>query len=86
MGMDGDRLAKVFGSVVRELRKAKNFSQEGFADHVGLHRTYMGSVERGQSVVTLTTGMKIATGLNMNLSELLCQVEMRLAQPFTIKD
>ena len=71
MDMDAQRLPKAFGAVVRELRRSMGYSQEGFADHCGVHRTYMGSVERGESVVTLTTGIRIAEGLNMPLSKLL---------------
>ena len=37
-----------FGKRVRELRAAKGFSQEAFADQCGLDRTYMGGIERGK--------------------------------------
>lgn len=81
MDMDAERLPRVFGAVVRELREGKGFSQEGFAHHCGVHRTYMGSVERGQSVVTLTTGMKIAEGLDMPFHRLMEAVELALSRP-----
>ena len=41
-------LATVLGGRIRELRRKKGFSQESFADHCGLHRTYMGGIERGE--------------------------------------
>ncbi len=76
---DGKELAAAFGSVVREARKERGFSQEGFADHVGVHRTYMGLVERGRNTVTILTAAKIAEGLGLTLSTLFCQVDAKLA-------
>jgi transcriptional regulator with XRE-family HTH domain len=63
--------------VVRAARKAKGFSQEGFADHVGVHRTYMGLVERGKSVVTIITMWRISEGLGIEPSELVKQTSLR---------
>jgi transcriptional regulator with XRE-family HTH domain len=65
-----ESLAKPFGRTVRRLRQERGFSQEGFADHCGLHRTYMGSIERGEKVVSIDTAAKIAKGLNLPLSDL----------------
>lgn len=76
--VDGKELAEAFGAVVREARKERGFSQEGFADHVGVHRTYMGLVERGKNVVTILTAMRIAEGLGVPLSDLLREVEARI--------
>ena len=42
------------GQRVRELRLKQRWSQEGFADIVGVHRTWMGAVERGESNVSFT--------------------------------
>ena len=55
---------------MRELRKEKGLSQEGFADNCGLSRTYMGTIERGQAVISIETAEKIARGLSMNLADL----------------
>ena len=52
--------------MVRELRERKGFSQEVFADRAGVHRTYMGGIERGERNPTLTTMWKIARALNMS--------------------
>ena len=46
-------------------------SQEVFADMIGYHRTYVGSVERGERNVTLSTLEAFAKGLNVHPSELL---------------
>ena len=77
---EGRDLAAAFGAVVREERKERGFSQEGFADHVGIHRTYQGLVERGKNVVTILTAARIAEGLGMPLSDLLRIVEGRLGE------
>jgi len=46
-----------FGSAVRNLRLKQGFSQEGFADHCGLDRTYIGGVERGERTWILFFGL-----------------------------
>lgn len=60
-----------FGLRVRELRKRKGFSQEAFADHTGIHRTYMGGIERGERNPTLTTIYRLAKALDVSPSKLL---------------
>lgn len=64
-----------FGNRLRELRKQKGFSQEGFADHAKLHRTYLGGLERGERNPTLTVMVKIARALSVTLSKLVQGVE-----------
>lgn len=59
-----------FGNRLRELRKEKGFSQEGFADHAEVHRTYLGGLERGERNPTLTVMAKIARALDVSLSKL----------------
>jgi transcriptional regulator with XRE-family HTH domain len=77
---EGKELAAAFGASVREARKELGFSQEAFADHVGVHRTYMGLVERGGSVVTILTAQKIARGLGLSLAAFIERVESRLSR------
>jgi len=64
-------LQKRLGKRVRTLRKEAGFSQESFADACGLHRTYMGSIERGETNPTLTSLANIAITLKIALSKLL---------------
>ncbi len=60
---------EVFGAGVRAERKARGYSQEAFADHIGIDRSYMGGVERGERNLSLTNIMRIVTGLEMKPSE-----------------
>ncbi len=62
---------KAFGARVRALRKAAGFSQEDFALEIGLDRTYMGGVERGERNLALLNLCKIACGLKISVAELL---------------
>jgi transcriptional regulator with XRE-family HTH domain len=70
-------LKEAVGQRIRVLRKDKGYSQEGFADHCNLHRTFMSSLERGEHNVSLGTLHKIAQGLRISLSELLKGVDQR---------
>ncbi len=73
--MSEKTLAQRFGELVRRLRKEKGYSQEEFAFRVGLHRTYMGDIERGEKNVTLATADKLAKGLGLTLAGLLLKME-----------
>ncbi|HEM0470631.1 helix-turn-helix transcriptional regulator [Legionella pneumophila serogroup 1] len=53
----------VFGQRVRHFRRQKNISQEELAHLCDLHRTYIGSVERGERNITLRNAEKIANAL-----------------------
>jgi 5-methylcytosine-specific restriction enzyme B len=55
---------------LRQIRLAKGFTQESLADTVGLHRTYIGNIERGEESVSLDNAAKIAKALKVSLSEL----------------
>lgn len=64
-----------FGTTIRRLRTEAGYSQEGFADKVAVHRSYMGMIERGKVAVTLITIEKLAKGLGLSISALLAQAE-----------
>ena len=68
-------LQERLGRAVRRLRKAAGYSQEGFADLVGVHRTYMGAVERGEVNISLRNIEKIAGSLEITASKLLLEAE-----------
>src|SRR5687767_13936913 len=64
-----------FGRVVRALREEAGYSQEGFAYAVRVHRTYMGTLERGQGNPTLEKIEAIARTLGVNVGDLLRAAE-----------
>jgi transcriptional regulator with XRE-family HTH domain len=61
----------VFAANVRRLRKGAGLSQEAFADACGLHRTYIGSIERAERNVSLDNIERIAAALAVGGWELL---------------
>lgn len=73
--MKNPRLALRFGQLIQRLRHAASLSQEELADHCGLHRTYIGAVERGEKMVTIDTADKLATAFDLTLAALLEQLE-----------
>jgi transcriptional regulator with XRE-family HTH domain len=63
-------IRKLFGIRVRELRKEQGYSQEDFADECGLHRTYIGAIERGERNVSIDNIARIADALKIEMGEL----------------
>ena len=60
-----------FGKAVRVTRLRANYSQDSFALHSGIDRSYFGAVERGEFNVSLDTMVKIAEALDTKASALL---------------
>ena len=73
--MAEEELARRFGELVRRMRQDRGYSQEDFAFRVGLHQTYVSSVERGERNVTIGTADRIADGLDVTLAELFAELE-----------
>lgn len=61
----------LFGNNVRELRKIRKLSQEKLAELSGLHRTYIGMIERAEKSVSLSNIQRIAQALNVSIETLL---------------
>jgi transcriptional regulator with XRE-family HTH domain len=60
-------IRKQFAAVVRERRQRLGLSQERFAELCGLHRTYVGAIERGERNVSILNVAKIAKALGVPL-------------------
>jgi len=64
----------VFAKNMRERRKQAGFSQESFAEACGLHRTYIGSVERGERNISIDNMELIATTLGCTIHDMLIEI------------
>ncbi len=64
-------ITEKFGIKIRQIRQKQKMSQNQLAEKSGLHRTYIGSVERGERNITLINAEKIAQALSTQLFELL---------------
>lgn len=69
--MDKNQILINFGRRVQEIRKKQNLSQEKLAELAGLHRTYIGMIERAEKNIILVNISKIANALNVSLAYLL---------------
>ena len=61
---------ELFAQRVRELRTERGWSQDDLADAAGLHRTYIGTVERAEQSITLDSVEKIAKAFKVPIKEL----------------
>jgi transcriptional regulator with XRE-family HTH domain len=68
-------LRKKLGRAVRRLRSDAGHSQESFADECRLHRTYIGSIERGETNISLENLERIARALGIPVSRLFTEAE-----------
>lgn len=64
-----------YGQVIRSLRQSRNISQEKLGDLCGLHRTYISDIELGKRNVSLENIERMATALNVRISEIFTEVE-----------
>jgi transcriptional regulator with XRE-family HTH domain len=69
--MKGEDVKLSFGRRLRTLRQERALSQEGLAHLVGLDRSYIGGVERGERNISLENICLIARGLKISPSSLL---------------
>ncbi|WP_086973940.1 helix-turn-helix domain-containing protein [Caballeronia glebae] len=70
-----DSLRAVLAENIKTFRRGKKISQEELAERCGLHRTYIGSVERHERNVTLSTLEVLASTLGVTVPELLTDRE-----------
>jgi transcriptional regulator with XRE-family HTH domain len=62
--------AQWFGAAIRRLRAERGLTQAQLAEAASVSSTYLGIVERGENVPTLTVILQLATGLDMHPMEL----------------
>jgi transcriptional regulator with XRE-family HTH domain len=74
--VEGD-LQRTVGRNLRLYREAKGLSQEAFADVLGVHRTYMGGIERGERNLTLKSLERIAERVSLDPLALLDRQGLR---------
>ena len=64
-------ILKKFGKRVKKERLKQNLSQEELAEKAGVHRTYIGMIERAEKNITLQNIEKIAKALHISLDKLM---------------
>lgn len=65
------QLVTIFAANVRKRRRALGLSQEDLAEAAGVHRTYIGMLERGEKNVTIYNIERVADALGIEPAELL---------------
>lgn len=75
MNKDDRQFLERVGFRIRERRLAAGLTQAGLADRCGLHRTFIGSVERGERNVALLSLRKIAASLRVSAADLLADAK-----------
>jgi len=72
---DSQAAQVAFGKAMQKFRAASGLSQEKLALACGIHRTYIGSVERGERNVSIQNMARIAAALNVPLSRIVAAME-----------
>jgi len=67
-------LRQIIARNVRLLREGRGWSQEALADQCGLHRTYVGAIERGEHNLTIRTVERLADALEVHPAQLLREI------------
>ena len=78
-------LLRALGRNIHDRRVAGNWSQEEFAHLSGLHRTYVGQVERGEKNISFENLVKISGALGITVSDLLGNLEGGSGKPQSSK-
>jgi len=68
-----NKLSTIVGNNIKKYRKKLGLSQEELADKAGLHRTYIGGIERGERNITLDSLQVIAVALDIAPVELIVE-------------
>lgn len=70
-----NKLSAIVGNNIKKYRKKLGISQEELAEKAGLHRTYIGGIERGERNITLDSLQVIALALDVAPIELIVEEE-----------
>lgn len=76
--MSGEPIT-TFGLVIKQLRKARGYSQEALASEANIDRTFLSEMETGRKQPSLLTIFRLASALQLNASEVLRQVESKMS-------
>lgn len=74
--MDKVTLQTKLGAAIRERREVSGFSQDTFADSIGMHRAYYSAIERGQRNITLSTLARLAEGLKIPIAKIMAEASL----------
>jgi len=77
-----DPISAAVGRRLREIREAKGMSQDKLAASSGLHRTYIGRVERGEANITIKSFYRICAALDILTTEILAEEFVRRHKEF----
>lgn len=83
MDRRGAEQARVFGDRVRARRRELGVSQEELGDLAGLHRTYVGHLERGEINPSLINILKVAAALDLDAADLIRGLSQTVGDPRT---
>jgi transcriptional regulator with XRE-family HTH domain len=72
-----NRDAELFGALVRQLRTERGLTQEALAERTDLSVSYIGFIERGENVPTLTIVLNLADALNVDAADLVREVSRK---------
>jgi transcriptional regulator with XRE-family HTH domain len=75
------QLLQRIGRAVQTRRKSAGFSQEGYAEVIGMHRTYYSAIERGEKNLQIDTLQRVCAGLGCQMWEVLKEAEAPPALP-----
>ena len=73
--MNADTLQRRVGASIRRRRESLGISQEAFAAHIGMHRTYYSAIERGEKNISLSTIQRLCEALRAKAWEIFKEAE-----------
>ncbi|QQR56728.1 MAG: helix-turn-helix transcriptional regulator [Candidatus Melainabacteria bacterium] len=77
-----DKFMENFALIIKEQRIQRKLSQEEFAKLSGFHRSYIADLERGARAITLKTAWKLARSVDLDLSKIIAEAELRSKNQF----